>query len=149
MTNLPKLDRFNQNVLSKYQIYNSIFTTLPFDTIDDTGVLIPLLHKVCAKGFELEKNPTEIIDHFFDKYQENPSEKEKTDLLFRFIQFIERQVVLFDAVEDAAYPVINNMNGFGTLRNSKDAAFLNNKKNLLYLAGFFYWYCSIFICFFK
>ncbi len=131
MTNLPKLDRFNQNVLSKYQIYNSIFTTLPFDTIDDTGVLIPLLHKVCAKGFELEKNPTEIIDHFFDKYQENPSEKEKTDLLFRFIQFIERQVVLFDAVEDAAYPVINNMNGFGTLRNSKDAAFLNNKKDEL------------------
>ena len=75
MTNLPKLDRFNQNVLSKYQIYNSIFTTLPFDTIDDTGVLIPLLHKVCAKGFELEKNPTEIIDHFFDKYQENLLEK--------------------------------------------------------------------------
>jgi len=131
MSNLPKLDRFNQNVLSKYQIYNSIFTTLPFDTIDDTGVLIPLLHKVCAKGFELEKNPTEIIDHFFDKYQENPTEKEKTDLLFRFIQFIERQVVLFDAVEDAAYPVINNMNGFGTLRNSKDAAYLNNKKDEL------------------
>ena len=131
MNNLPKLDRFNENVLSKYQIYNSIFTTLPFDTIDDTGVLLPLLHKVCKKGFELEKNPTEIVAHFFEKYQEQPTEKEQTDLLFRFIQFIERQVVLFDAVEDAAYPVVNNMNGFGTLRNSKDAAYLNNKKDEL------------------
>ena len=131
MSNLPKLERFNESVLSRYQIYNSIFTTLPFDTIDDTGVLLPLLHKVCDKGFKLEKNPTEIVDHFFKKYQENPTEKEKTDLLFRFIQFIERQVVLFDAVEDAAFPVVNNMDGFGTLRNSKEIATLSNKKEEL------------------
>ena len=131
MNNLPKLERFNENVLSKYQIYNSIFTTLPFDTIDDTGVLLPLLHKVCNKGFKLEKNPTEIIEHFFKKYQENPTETEKSDLLFRFIQFIERQVVLFDAVEDAAFPVVNNMDGFGTLRNSKELATLSNKKEEL------------------
>ncbi|WP_299063518.1 phosphoenolpyruvate carboxylase [uncultured Polaribacter sp.] len=131
MNSLPQLDLFNENVLSKYQIYNSIFSTLPFDTIDDTGVLLPLLHKVCEKGFDLEKNPTEIVDHFFKKYQENPTEKEKTDLLFRFIQFIERQVVLFDAVEDAAYPVVNNMDGIGTLRNSKEVAYLNNKKKEL------------------
>ncbi|MCL7762351.1 phosphoenolpyruvate carboxylase [Polaribacter sp. Z014] len=131
MNNLPKLDRFNENVLSKYQIYNSIFTTLPFDTIDDTGVLLPLLHKVCSKGFKLGKNPTEIVEHFFSKYQEEPTEKEKSDLLFRFIQFIERQVVLFDAVEDAAYPIVNNMDGFGTLRNSKELALLSNKKDEL------------------
>ena len=131
MSALPKLTRFNDNVLSKYQIYNSIFTTLPFDTIDDTGVLLPLLHKVCETGFKLEKNPTEIVEHFFKKYQENPSEKEKTDLLFRFIQFIERQVVLFDAIEDAAFPIVNNMDGFGTLRNSKETAFLSNKKDEL------------------
>ncbi|MCG1034779.1 phosphoenolpyruvate carboxylase [Polaribacter sargassicola] len=131
MNNLPKLERFNENVLSKYQIYNSIFTTLPFDTIDDTGVLLPLLHKVCKKGFSLEKNPTEIVDHFFKKYQEEPTEKEKTDLLFRFIQFIERQVVLFDAVEDAAFPVVNNMNGIGTLRNSKEVSSLSNKMDEL------------------
>jgi len=131
MNNLPKLDRFNENVLSKYQIYNSIFTTLPFDTIDDTGVLLPLLHKVCNKGFKLEKNPTEIVEHFFNKYQDEPTEKEKSDLLFRFIQFIERQVVLFDAVEDAAYPIVNNMDGFGTLRNSKELAIISNKKDEL------------------
>ena len=44
MSALPKLARFNENVLSKYQIYNSIFMTLPFDTISNTGQLLPLFH---------------------------------------------------------------------------------------------------------
>ena len=52
MSGLPKLARFNENVLSKYQIYNSIFMTLPFDTISNTGVLLPLFHELCEKGFK-------------------------------------------------------------------------------------------------
>ena len=131
MSGLPKLARFNENVLSKYQIYNSIFMTLPFETISNTGVLLPLFHELCKKGFKEGKNPTEIVDTFFDKYQENPTEAEKTDLLFRFIQYIERQVVLFDAIEDAAFPVVNNMDGIGTLRNSKETALLSDKKEAL------------------
>jgi len=131
MSGLPKLARFNENVLSKYQIYNSIFMTLPFDTISNTGVLLPLFHELCKKGFQEGKNPTEIVNTFFQKYQENPTEKEKTDLLFRFIQYIERQVVLFDAIEDAAFPVVNNMDGIGTLRNSKETAILGDKKEAL------------------
>ena len=131
MSGLPKLARFNENVLSKYQIYNSIFMTLPFDTINNTGVLLPLFHELCDKGFQQGQNPTEIVNSFFQKYQENPTEKEKTDLLFRFIQYIERQVVLFDAIEDAAFPVVNNMDGIGTLRNSKETAILGDKKEAL------------------
>ena len=117
-----KLTRFNENVLDKYQIYNSIFTSLPYDTISNTGVLLPLFHQTCEKGFANKKNPTEIVDYFFDKYIDDSNEKEKIDLLFRFIQYIERQVVLFDAIEDSAFPVINNMNGLGTLRNIKEIA---------------------------
>jgi phosphoenolpyruvate carboxylase len=131
MSRLPKLARFNENVLSKYQIYNSVFMTLPFDTINNTGVLLPLFHELCKKGFQEGKNPTEIVNTFFTKYQENPTPKEKTDLLFRFIQYIERQVVLFDAIEDAAFPVVNNMDGIGTLRNSKEAAILDDKTEAL------------------
>jgi phosphoenolpyruvate carboxylase len=131
MSELPKLVRFNENVLSKYQIYNSIFMTLPFDTISNSGGLLPLFHEVCKKVFQEGKNPTDIVNTFFQKYQENPTEKEKTDLLFRFIQYIERQVVLFDAIEDAAFPVVNNMNGIGTLRNSKETAILSDKKEAL------------------
>ena len=131
MSGLPKLAKFNDNVLSKYQIYNSIFMTLPFDTINNTGVMLPLFHEICEKGFKNGENPTEIVETFFNKYQENPTEKEKSDLLFRFIQYIERQVVLFDAVEDAAFSSVNNMDGIGTLRNSKEAAILEDKKEAL------------------
>ncbi|MDG1222144.1 MAG: phosphoenolpyruvate carboxylase [Polaribacter sp.] len=131
MSALPKLARFKENVLSKYQIYNSIFMTLPFDTISNTGQLLPLFHSVCENGFAAGKNPTEIVETFFDKYQENPSESQKKDLLFQFIQYIERQVVLFDAIEDAAFPIVNNMDGIGTLRNSKEIAFSKDKKEAL------------------
>ncbi|MBE2279930.1 MAG: phosphoenolpyruvate carboxylase [Ignavibacteriaceae bacterium] len=37
------------------------------------------------------------------------------DLLFRFITYIERQVVLFDSVEDAAFEKLNVNNTLGTL----------------------------------
>ncbi len=134
----PKSKRFNQNILTKYQIYNSIFITLPFDNISNTGVLMPLLKSECEKGFAKGLTPLEIIDKFFDKYQDNTSEKEKIDLLFKFIQYIERQVVLFDAIEDAAFPVIHNLDGIGTLRNTKEEAFSQNKKEALqnYLEAF-------------
>lgn len=117
-----KLTRFNDHVLVKYQIYNSIFTTLPFDTIKQTGILLPLFETVCKQGFSTGKNPFEIISSFYSKYTPDYSEKERRDLLFQFVQYIERQVVLFDAIEEAAFPIINNLDGLGSIRNSKELA---------------------------
>ena len=116
----PKIDRFNEEVLSKYNIYNSVFITLPFDSIDNTGSLLPLFADVCDSGFKKQQNPKEIVDFFIQKFLNNASEPEKIDLLFRFIQYIERQIVLFDAVEDAAFSVVNNMDGRGSLRDIKE-----------------------------
>jgi phosphoenolpyruvate carboxylase len=131
MRKQPKQTRFNENVLAKYQIYNSIFMTLPFDAISKTGVLLPLFHEVCKNGFSKKDNPSQIVETFFKTYQKNPSEEEKINLLFKFIQYIERQVVLFDAIEDASFPIVNNMDGVGTLRNSKETAASENKKEAL------------------
>jgi len=123
-----KLERFQQQVLSKYQIYNSVFMTLPFDAISHTGVLLPLFQEVCEHGFEKGQNPTQIVESFFAQFQESRNPEERTQLLFRFIQYIERQVVLFDAVEEATFPIINNMDGIGTLRNVKEEAQAKNKQ---------------------
>ena len=131
MSTQPKFKRFNQNVLSKYQVYNSIFMTLPFDTITKTGVLLPLFHETCQKGFKNGDNPSTIVDTFFNKYQARRSPQSQINLLFRFIQYIERQVVLFDAIEDAAFPVVNNMDGIGTLRSLKEAVSAENKLETL------------------
>jgi phosphoenolpyruvate carboxylase len=122
MYTLPKIERFNQNVLSKYHIYNSVFITLPFDAIDNTGVLLPLFSEVCDNGFKNNQTPIEIVNSFSNKYLDNVSEDEKISLMFRFIQYVERQIVLFDAIEDAAFPVVNNMEGSGSLRDVKERA---------------------------
>ncbi|MBU2922074.1 phosphoenolpyruvate carboxylase [Winogradskyella psychrotolerans] len=127
----PKLTRFNQNVLSKYQIYNSIFMTLPFDAVTKTGALLPLFHETCHKGFENKEDPTTIVNTFFKKYQARRSSESQVNLLFRFIQYIERQVVLFDAIEDAAFPIVNNMDGIGTLRSLKETVSADNKLETL------------------
>ena len=117
-----KIERFNENVLSKYQIYNSVFITLPFDAVDNTGVLLPLFTEMCENGFKNQSNPKAIMNQFAHKFLDDKSEKEKTDLMFRFIQYIERQIVLFDAIEDAAFPIVNNMEGRGSLREMKEKA---------------------------
>jgi len=127
MSTLPKLARFKENVEAKFKIYNSIFMTLPFDSITKTGVLLPLFHETCKKGFKNGEDPTTIVDSFFNKYQARRDKKSQINLLFRFIQYIERQVVLFDAIEDAAFPIVNNMDGIGTLRSLKESANANNK----------------------
>jgi len=131
----PKIERFNQNVLSKYHIYNSVFITLPFDAIDNTGVLLPLFSEVCESGFKKEWDPNQIFDYFSEKYLDDQSEENKISLMFRFIQYVERQVVLFDAIEDAAFPVVNNLEGKGSLRYIKERAdsedVLNELKSLL------------------
>ncbi|MFD1062444.1 phosphoenolpyruvate carboxylase [Winogradskyella litorisediminis] len=131
MSTQPKLTRFKTNVLSKYQIYNSIFMTLPFDNITKTGALLPLFHETCQKGFAAGENPTTIVETFFRKYQGRRSKDSQIKLLFKFIQYIERQVVLFDAIEDAAFPIVNNMDGIGTLRNLKENAKSENKLKAL------------------
>lgn len=128
---LPKIERFNQNVLSKYHIYNSVFITLPFDSVDNTGVLLPIFTELCDSGFKKEKTPTEIFDFFSAKYLNNASETDKINLMFHLIQYIERQIVLFDAIEDAAFPVVNNMEGRGSLRDIKEKSDVNGKKEEL------------------
>ena len=127
MARKTKLERFNDNVLSKFEIYNSLFLTLPFDSIAQTSLYLPLFSDYCKKGFEQKKSPLEIIEGFISVYGNELSEKEIQNLLFGFIQYIERQVVLFDAIEDAAFAEVNNMHGRGTIRYIKEETFGRGK----------------------
>jgi phosphoenolpyruvate carboxylase len=101
--------------------------TLPFDAVTKTGVLLPLFHETCVKGFQAGDDPTTIVDTFFKKYQARRNEQSQINLFFRLIQYIERQVVLFDAIEDASFSIVNNMEGIGTLRSIKEKAAAQNK----------------------
>ena len=122
MNSRTKLERFESSVLSKFKLYDSIFSTLPYSKITNTATLLPLFAASCVDGYENGEDPKTIVEGFFSRYFPDFNNAQQTDLLFRFIQFIERRVVLFDAVEDAAFSRINNMSGIGTLRNLKEEA---------------------------
>ncbi|MBL0109368.1 MAG: phosphoenolpyruvate carboxylase [Saprospiraceae bacterium] len=106
---------FKEEVLLKFQLFNSLFTSLPFHKIEKTGILLSLLASYCEDGYANGKSPKEIIDYFFKSQTDYTLEKDKIDLLFRFIQYGERQVVLFDALEDAAFSHTHDLEGKGTL----------------------------------
>ena len=138
MAQKTKLERFENEVISRFNLYNSVFSTLPYSHISKTSALLPFFAEFCALGFDKNKNPIEIVEEFFEQYYPNNSEKDNIDTLFRLIQFIERQVVLFDAIEDASFTEINNFSGRGTLRSSKEEAVEKSKTGALkdYLRNF-------------
>ncbi len=106
---------YNQAVSTRYHIYNSLFLNLPYTGIYRTGTLLPLMQQACETGFNKGKDPKSIIKKFFRDFVPSATQKELFDLLFNFIQYTERQVVLFDSIEDAAFSQINDLYGKGTL----------------------------------
>ena len=121
------LQHFKNYVGIKFQLYNSLFTSLPFHRIEKTGILLSLFLNICEEGYKKKLSPSEIIEDFFSKHTSFTAQPEKLDLLFRFIQFVERQVVLFDALEDAAFTKVHDISGAGTLKQL-ELEVLQNKK---------------------
>jgi len=107
---------FDNEVDLKFKLYNSIFLTLPLDGIHGTGILLPILKDSCDEGLNEGKTPVEILDTFFQKHTSFATEKEKQDFMFRILQYIERQIVLVDSLEDAAFSKVNDIEGKGSLR---------------------------------
>ena len=108
---------FKRNVTDKYTIYNSLFSALPFSGIANVGALLPILLQACIDGYADSKTPMQIVDHFFTQHTNAKDEADKVARLFKFVQYIERQIVLFDAIEDAAFETVNNVEGPGSLKS--------------------------------
>lgn len=125
------INQFRRNVTDKYTIYNSLFAALPFSGIANVGALLPILSQSCQDEYAAGKNPVEIINDFFQQHTEVRSEKDKLDRLFKFVQYIERQVVLFDAIEDAAFDSVNNIQGPGSLKTLYNEAVFAGKTQAL------------------
>ncbi|HEY0433871.1 MAG TPA: phosphoenolpyruvate carboxylase, partial [Chitinophagaceae bacterium] len=125
------LHEFKNRVALKFQLYNSLFTSLPFHRIEKTGILLSLLLTNCEDGYKKKKNPVEIIDEFFSRHTSYTDEKDQLDILFRFVQYCERQVVLFDALEDSAFRYVNDMNGPGSLKQLENSVRTSGKEKEL------------------
>ena len=131
MANKESVENFRRNVVDKYTIYNSLFAALPFSGVANVGNLLPIFLQHCVDGYDHGKSPVEIIDGFFAQQTEGLTDDDKLQRLFKFVQYIERQVVLFDAIEDAAFPSVNDVAGPGSMANLLSEVTFSNKKEAL------------------
>ena len=102
-----RLEVFKKTVNNTFNVYNSLFLNLPYRNIENVGMLIPLLLDQSKKGLDAGKNPQQILEGFFKDYAGLTTEESQIDFMFRIIQYVERQVVLYDSVEDAAFPKLH------------------------------------------
>ncbi|MEO6039335.1 MAG: phosphoenolpyruvate carboxylase [Saprospiraceae bacterium] len=107
----------NTSTALLYHTYNSLFLSLPFHGIEAAGTQLALFMQYCKTGFAAGKSPDEIVEGFWGDYFEHTTQEERHDLLFYFIQYVERQVVLFDSVEDALFRQTHEMDGPGSLKH--------------------------------
>ena len=108
---------FNHEVVTRFELYNSLFQTLPFYQVKEIGILLPFFSSHCEKGAINQQSPKEIIESFFQNYVPGIDHREQINRLFRFIQYIERQVVLFDAIEDSSFNKIGRPDDSGSLQS--------------------------------
>ncbi|MGB0170608.1 MAG: phosphoenolpyruvate carboxylase [Flavobacteriales bacterium] len=100
-------------VARPFEVYNSIFLTLPLDGIRGTGLRVPLFAEACREGLADGRSPMDLLAEHLEEV--HLPEEERIGLLFRYVQYIERQVVLVDALEDARYDRLNDLEGAESL----------------------------------
>ncbi|WP_295211414.1 phosphoenolpyruvate carboxylase [uncultured Chryseobacterium sp.] len=122
-----RAEKFRQIVENKFQIYNSLFMSLPYDKMTNIGMLLPFLCEESKTGYEAGKTPEEIVEEFFKNHTDLQTEEQKLELLFKIIQYIERQVVLFDSIEDAAFPNLHSESDTGTVTNMYERSYQDHK----------------------
>ncbi|KFE99707.1 phosphoenolpyruvate carboxylase [Chryseobacterium formosense] len=122
-----RAEKFRQIVENKFQIYNSLFMSLPYDKMTNIGMLLPFLCEESKIGYDQGKTPVEIVEEFFKNHTDLETEEQKLELLFKIIQYIERQVVLFDSIEDAAFPNLHSESDSGTVINLYERSYHDHK----------------------
>lgn len=127
MNTSSRITEFDKSVKNKFNVYNSLFLNLPFRGVHNTGIFIPLLHRACNEGLAAGKDPMEILDTFFAAQAGLQTEDEKIEFMFRVVQYVERQVVLYDSIEDAAFSGLQKHMNEATL--SDFLKFAENKKS--------------------
>jgi phosphoenolpyruvate carboxylase len=118
---------FEKSVKNKFNVYNSLFLNLPFQKNEKIGMLIPLMMSEFRQELESGKEPLHILDTFFEAHTEIVSEEEKIDFMFMVIQYVERQVVLYDSVEDGAFEQLLTLENYMSLKNCIDMAISRNQ----------------------
>jgi len=122
---------FHSQVAMKFRLYSGLFHDLPYEHIRQAGITLPLFAQYCREALEAGKHPVDIVESFFTRRLEMDDEAARFDRMFAYLRLIERQVVLFDAVEDAAFNDLRDIEGPGSLHDILGRIKLSGKKAAL------------------
>lgn len=114
---------FIESVEKKFRFLDSVFLGLPLKGMP-SGKLLSDFHDHVNDHIDSAEKPGDIIDSFFPS---DVPEEAVIDNLYQVIKYVEREVVLFDAVEDAAFDKINNVNGPNSLAHVISNAIADGK----------------------
>jgi len=84
-------------------MYNALFLNMSYQGANDFGHLVPVLGNIAKQKLKDGKEPIQIFDDFYKDYQDI-IKIDKIDLMFKVIHYVERQIVLFDSIEDSISP---------------------------------------------
>ena len=107
------IQNFNTEVKSKFDLCNSIFLGLAVNASKGNDLL--KFKRMILNLENQKKSPVEIIGYLKNNMIEISDHEGLNDLLFDFVKIIERQVVIFDAIEDSAFSKINDLNGSNSI----------------------------------
>ena len=79
------LQQFKNYVGIKFQLYNSLFTSLPFHRIEKTGILLSLLANNCEEGYKKKLSPVRSLKNFLTNIL--PTRTKRTRLIFYFVLY--------------------------------------------------------------
>lgn len=118
---------FNERIATRYRLYSGLFLGLPYDLLQKVGRLLPLFADHCARKLADSASPTQIVESFFT---DNPliSSVSSNEVLFLFLQLVERQVVLFDALEDAAFVDTHDLAAPGSVTHLLQAVLRDDQR---------------------
>jgi len=91
------------SVEKRFQIYNALFLNMSYEGANDFAHLIPILGDIAKHKLEGGMDPIELLDGFYEEYKDI-IKISKVDFMFKVIHYVERQIVLFDSIEDSISP---------------------------------------------
>ena len=121
------LESYKSEVELKYKMLNGLFLSTPLDKEHNANSRLATFSNICKNELTKGKDPIEIINNLYPEI----SEEEKLKIFIKFIRCIERQTVLIDALEEAAYSKTHDLNGEYSITRLTRRVERNNKENAL------------------
>ncbi len=121
---------FDEQVATRYRLYSGLFLGLPYERLQRVGRLLPVFADFCRKSLANNDSPRVIIDRFFS---ENPllADVARNEALFVFLQLVERQVVLFDALEQSSFVHTHDLAAVGSVAQLIDTVLRGDRTDEL------------------